>query len=912
MKEALLKLEGIKKIEINLDVRVKNINYVEELDFIEIDVEDPQFLFEKLTLIKGEIYPLPKYKDILKIKELFLNYDNYFSLRLFAKAEIKSTFDNNIIIETSKSNISFSDNEIIESLKNILNIKQDMYSAVFKIDSIKEKDYDLLCLSDLKKYRISKDIIPDSLPKDEYIFVANYFIEENENKEVILKKNNLTIIMKLNEEKLFQIYYKKKIFGNQLELFKVIDEKEKFYIVLNTKKEIYQIEKKKLKNLEIKICKLLLIIDDYKFIYNYDTNLKELFLDINSIIYISKQDIYFSRLIHINFLTVIHVNFLDYDLNNYYNKIIIDGKEYIINDKDFYYVIIQNKDNEYYNIEIGLQRLNDKAIEFNFILYKGLLNEINAFINYFSESSYFLEFYFMSVDIPIREIDTEISIKVNEKTYKLEKFDSFSSQNRKRFNVLNAPFQKIKNFDEEILLSKKINSIKICKIFKNKKGLLFGIFDIKEISLIEKKTYNTSYDEYYEDFGDIISIIEDKKFNLKNKKDICVKRYNESNIEKSEEVLKSSLGDEINLSQYKTRVGLILCYYIYKCNNDFEIDDVITLFNSINSKFSLMNLTFSQKLRIIIFFLGKKINDPYSLGEIIYFPGLSPNSPYILARDLNKNEINNLTEFSRLFCAYLQIDSYILYNYLKSQKSYSFSLELLFIMKFILLSNYEDFIFTTKENSDEFAYNTTNENITVINEANVFTNNFKTIKNVDDIEESKNLAFPLSMEFRHEKNSHQKRNIKNKKIYSPFLFYRDGNFFETKEEHKIENNSVMKGEAGRMVESYLDTNNSVILELKICHIFGELLDYKYFIGKDFSVFITKMNSIKESKLIKKDPKREENCKVFDKKENIQTVNKEEIYEKWTKKLEKEGIIRFGDLHYTKYEFKQIFENSSKK
>ena len=59
-------------------------------------------------------------------------------------------------------------------------------------------------------------------------------------------------------------------------------------------------------------------------------------------------------------------------------------------------------------------------------------------------------------------------------------------------------------------------------------------------------------------------------------------------------------------------------------------------------------------------------------------------------------------------------------------------------MKFILLSNYEDFIFTTKEQSDVFAYSTTNENITVINEANVFTNNIEVIKDVNIRKESQN------------------------------------------------------------------------------------------------------------------------------------------------------------------------------
>lgn len=49
--------------------------------------------------------------------------------------------------------------------------------------------------------------------------------------------------------------------------------------------------------------------------------------------------------------------------------------------------------------------------------------------------------------------------------------------------------------------------------------------------------------------------------------------------------------------------------------------------------------------------------------ELHFFEDLNSNNPYNLANKFNIEEINNLNEFSRLFLAYIQQDSYILFNY---------------------------------------------------------------------------------------------------------------------------------------------------------------------------------------------------------------------------------------------------------
>ena len=136
------------------------------------------------------------------------------------------------------------------------------------------------------------------------------------------------------------------------------------------------------------------------------------------------------------------------------------------------------------------------------------------------------------------------------------------------------------------------------------------------------------------------------------------------------------------------------------------------MFFFIEANIESTNITYLQILRIFILYLGKKLEEESSLDHIIFFPKISKSSSFNLAKDLNIKEIINLTEFSLFFPAYLQFGSNIMYNYYK--KSFPFSLELIFVMKHFLLSNYEDFIFTIREASHESSYQSENENITVI------------------------------------------------------------------------------------------------------------------------------------------------------------------------------------------------------
>ena len=904
MKEAFLKIEQNKGIELNCDAVVRKVNIDDQNDFIELDIEENNVLFGNLTLIKGETYPLPKIEDTINIKKIYFNLDRLFNFKVFAQGKTKPTLKSEILLNIHNEVYSFEKNKVLESLKKLFDIKENIFTNLFRVDMLysEEKYYVLLCLGELKEYKINASNIPFQLKKNEFILISNYSINESSN-EIIF--NKITLMTELNEEELFiyiDSYYRQNT--DKLLLFKIIDINEKYFMLINRFNDIYKLQKTKdIETSEIKLCSLILIKNDFKSISYPNKQIKEMIIfNKNTIFYVSKQEIYFSNLIQINFINVIQINFLDYNSSkNYFKEIIISGKQFCINNNELYCPFYKPTQNDLFSEEITLQieEKDHRKSSFNCFIYRGLLNKINAFANYYSKKSFFYEFYFMCIDEPLVKIKTNTNIKINEKQYELKTFDTFQSLNRKRINVLNIPYQELEDFDEKELIKNKINSIQICKIYQNKKSMIFGIFNIKEDLFIAQENDNSKFDPFYEEFGDVMTIIESINYNAfnKNKIDEICKRYNNSKIEKSEDFILSIYNDELTLSQFKTRVGLALSYFIYQSKKEKEIINVIIYYNLIRMNLLRMKLTLLQQFRIIILFLRKKIEDPSSLNELIYFPDCPKKSPYLLAKELNENEIINLSEFSRSFAAYLQIDSFIMYNYLKNENSYTFSLELLFVMKYLLLSNYEDFIFTSRQASDEFAYNTYNENITVINEANIFPADYQNLDDINNIEESRNYAVPISFEFRHEKNSHQKKKIKNKNSFSPFLYYRDGKF--------------EKGESSKMVESFISEKKEVINDFKQLHIFGELLFFNYYIEKDFSNLLNKMKIIKSKNSKKIKVVKLSTCEAFDKKENPNEKRKEISTEQWNKKLEKQGIIRIGDIHYTKYEIEKLLKNSNK-
>ena len=404
---------------------------------------------------------------------------------------------------------------------------------------------------------------------------------------------------------------------------------------------------------------------------------------------------------------------------------------------------------------ITIKLINDKKendiLNFEFLLIHGLLNKINTFINYSSNKSYFYEYLYYSFNnLPIKSVK---EININNIKKPIFIYDYFGSSNRIRINILNIPYQN--EYDENII--NKGNSLLICETFhKIDESKIFGIFNITEIEFSIPKIFdNEKLDFYYDKFGNFIDYLNYSNIDYNNIIEEFIRKYENIEVYLKEEINKYYFNEKNNKSQFKTRIGILLSSFFYsiKKYNRYEAwNRIIYIFNSINNFKNKINL--NEFLRLFTFLLNRfkeRKNDYY----INFFSNLEKDSPYLLAKEFNINEIINLNEKSRLFLAYLQMDSYILHNYLlNEEKSYSLSIEPLFIIKYHLKENYEDFFFIEYYNNKELASHYINERITVINESNLFK---KDIHSINNLKEKKNIAFAISMEFRDEKNSHQKK-----------------------------------------------------------------------------------------------------------------------------------------------------------
>ena len=321
---------------------------------------------------------------------------------------------------------------------------------------------------------------------------------------------------------------------------------------------------------------------------------------------------------------------------------------------------------------------------------------------------------------------------------------------------------------------------------------------------------NDIFNDYYDQFGNIFNDFINNAYKVEYINQ-CITSYKTCALDKSNSILLQYFDENITLSQYKTRIGYLLCYFLYS-NQKNNQKLVICLF-AILTILEKCETSLFKKLRIIYFYLRQNI---LLNNKNIYFHFLpnsknDENDPYILAHNFNIDEINNFDEFSRLFFAYLQLDSFILYNYFINQNTYSFSLEPLHIMKYHLLQNYDEFYFVTKESSDKYAYQTCDEKITVINEKSLLGNKIQFLDDITkgkDLEETKNYAWSISMEIRHERNFHQKRANKTQRKNSSTYFCRDLKYFKivkSEEEPTI-------GESGRMVESFISPEPEFIKE----------------------------------------------------------------------------------------------------
>ena len=233
-----------------------------------------------------------------------------------------------------------------------------------------------------------------------------------------------------------------------------------------------------------------------------------------------------------------------------------------------------------------------------------------------------------------------------------------------------------------------------------------------------------------------------------------------------------------------------------------------------------------------------RISDEYRVTHLILLDNLLEDNSYKIAINFNKKIINELEENSRLFIPFLQLDSFILYNYKKDSYSFTLSLEPLIITKKHLLSSYDDFIFTYKEKSKDnqltLAFQCIKNDVTTINEYSLFPSN----DNCDSKELCGNdKAIPILIHLLNKKNGHSKKDKKNKRNTIPLYYYKENEIVEiNKDYQKIDNlRGVIKGEAGHLVDSFISyKNDNLKLDLIKNHTLGNVINnVKLFTARTF-------------------------------------------------------------------------------
>ena len=833
------------KIVVKLD-SIKEINETFLISFQKDSIE-----YKGFAIKKGEIFPNPRENNIIEIDKILFKYDDNFKLKLFIHAKIINNPSNyeekNNIINTP---LDFNENSIIPTLKTFFGIEEKLYTNVFIVDSITENEYSIKCMENNKTFILSKDntLFDIILDKNDIILINDFKFEDI---KIILSK--ISLVEKLTEEKLFFILENFNEIGDKFLWGKLIeiDEKEKNYIIMDKNKDILTMQN--LKNNDIKLGQFFLISG---YIIDKEKNL--VFVNEDSFSYFSSQELYFSDKIYLNKFSVIQFYFLDYNYNNnIFNLIQIKDEKKEIKSNKMNFIVSQKKIK---NFEIYIERIVllkykeeiSNEHEFHASICQGFINKINAFINYESPFSYYYEFIYYSYN----DFDflKTIEIKFNNNSKNIMICDDFCSKNRRKFNVLNIPFQNESNDKECQTIKSKL----ICLTFTQNplKPDLFGIFNVKSIlmNIPIMKFMNNIYDKYYDIFGNIFDFLKmdthEDNIMITFIND-CINKYNKyrNEIEKLHYFKISIFEENISLSQLKTKIGIIASYYINKLVKPYmsvkakinAINPLITIAKAIGE--NEHSLSCEQILRLFLILTKCRI-DYRSNPELIFISQLSKDfSPYYSAYKFNLEEIENIDECCKFFLGYLQMDSYILANYnIKSgQSSYSFNIEPLFILKYHLRSNYEDFFVVESQGNDKIAWTDIDYRVTVINEQNLFQRSTEEdVSYIKDKKALKNHAFGISIVFRHEKNSHQKKNLKNGNIRSPFYYCNNGKIKETK---YLEEGNILTGEDGILIESLITEDRERIISLTKDFIYGELLDFRLLIVKDFSELNNKIQKI---------------------------------------------------------------------
>ena len=281
-----------------------------------------------------------------------------------------------------------------------------------------------------------------------------------------------------------------------------------------------------------------------------------------------------------------------------------------------------------------------------------------------------------------------------------------------------------------------------------------------------------------------------------------------------------------------------LCYLKLATKAKYPLESII-YYDYYTKKIikEVKDFSMKEKIKIICCIeshLTKSIPKKLKLQKMI---DLSENSPYLKGEIMYRNIIKNLTDYSRLKFAFLQLNSGGGYDLIHKKVCYLLKMFPLIVIKSHLLYIPEDYFFIYSNNrGNEYAYIDSISKIESINEIKVFD-----AENIA-FQENEDNSIKVCLIHFHEKGGHKKYGKREK---SPR--YVISNDFDLYDNYFKESDA---GESGNALEVILLGSSNYIATLISCKNLKNLKNYELFTdetGKNLLIVIN--NIFKRNKII---------------------------------------------------------------
>ena len=558
--------------------------------------------------------------------------------------------------------------------------------------------------------------------------------------------------------------------------------------------------------------------------------------------------------------------------------------------------------NIYYLETIIVKYKNKEIMNFQFLVYIGKKNNMFIDLDEKGGPSFELLFYGKYEEL----IPTKIYYKNQDYFY----FQNYGNKKRTRIFFANVDPIKLQYINSNEMKNHEFNfsekSYQVLFRLYQKDKYEISMTDLESYLEYNLNCQQTKIKFSESDFRNITKMLQD--FYYKYQKFISLNNQNIKNLglnyyHELKEIAKKIINDKLynfisEPDYYQTQYTKELLHLFHI---DFHLNQFLKLseekpFNFIKTKDKVIdnqdkeeklynnlvkdeNITMKQKIKILraitILFKNSLLNDKNIFNvDYINIKLLPKENPYYKSNQMLKNIISEIDEESRLFEAFMYFDSKVIQNILEknSQKKYTYKdafgqnievdqpqfiteygMSLMTIKEITkhLLDLLPEIIIRVDTNIEMRALFEDSTGIMIINEFAMFKNfcenNEKSFKKEPD-----RYVVPISMEILHEVFAHGKLRYNKKTDCSP-LVIRDSKYdFKIQtllQEVKIDlykKKFVNKGETGKVLEHYISEDKNVIKTLKERTINTNIINTKFWTGKNFISLYKELNLYNEN------------------------------------------------------------------